>query len=68
MNEIINKCLLVGDKFIPEMHLKQPSFGYSAYGLLNKNKERIKIQILFIKMNLINLVFNMIWFMENQKI
>ena len=68
MNEIINKCSLVGDKFIQEMHLKQPGFAYSAYGLLNKNKKRIKIQILFIKMNLINLVFNMLWFMENQKI
>ena len=26
MNEIINKFLLVGDKFMPEMHLKQPGF------------------------------------------
>ena len=68
MNEIINKFLPVGDKFIPEMHLKQRGFTYSAYGLLTKNKERIKIQILFIKMNLINLVFNMIGLMENQKI
>ena len=25
-NEIINKLLLVGDKFMPEMHLKQPGF------------------------------------------
>ena len=50
------------------MHLKQRGFTYSAYGLLTKNKERIKIQILFIKMNLINLVFNMIGLMENQKI
>ena len=68
MNQIINKFLPVGDKFIPEMHLKQRGFTYSAYGLLKEFKERIKIQILFIKMNLINLVFNMIWLMENQKI
>ena len=26
MNEIVNKLLLAGDKFIPEMHLKQPGF------------------------------------------
>ena len=28
INEIINKLLLVGDKFLPEMHLKQPGFTY----------------------------------------
>ena len=42
MNEIINKCLLVGDKFMPEMHLKQPGFTYSACGPFTKNKERIE--------------------------
>ena len=42
MNEILNKFLLVGDKFMSEMHLKQPSFTYSACGLFTKNKERIK--------------------------
>ena len=42
MNEILNKFLLVGDKFISEMHLKQPSFTYSACGSFTKNKERIK--------------------------
>ena len=42
MNEIINKFLLVGDKFMPEMHLRQPGFTYSACGWLTKNKERIK--------------------------
>ena len=26
MNKIVNKFLLVGDKFMPEMHLKQPGF------------------------------------------
>ena len=30
MNEIVNKFLLAGDKFMPEMHLKQPRFIYSA--------------------------------------
>ena len=42
MNEIINKFLLAGDKFMPEMHLKQPEFTYSTCGLFTKNKERIK--------------------------
>ena len=42
MNEIVNKFLLVGDKFIPEMHLKQPAFTYSACGPFTKNKERIQ--------------------------
>ena len=37
MNEIVNKVLLAGDKFMPEMHLKQPGFTYSAYGPFTKN-------------------------------
>ena len=40
MNEIINKFSLAGDKFMPEMHLKQPGFTYSACGPFTKNKER----------------------------
>ena len=42
MNEITNKFLLAGDKFMPEMHLKQPGFTYSACGPFTKNKERIE--------------------------
>ena len=42
MNEIINKFLLAGDKFMPEMHLRQPGFTYSACGSFTKNKERIE--------------------------
>ena len=30
MNDIINKFLLAGDRFMPEMHLRQPQFTYSA--------------------------------------
>ena len=30
MNQIVNKFLLAGDKFMPEMHLRQPGFTYSA--------------------------------------
>ena len=41
MNEIINKFLMVGDKFMPEMHLRQPGFTYSACCPFTKNKERI---------------------------
>ena len=40
MNEIVNKFLLAGDKFIPEMHLKQPGFTYSACRPFTKNKKR----------------------------
>ena len=42
MNEIINTFLLAGDKFMPEMHLRQPGFTYSACGPFTKNEERIK--------------------------
>ena len=42
MNEIINKFLLAGDKFMPEMHLRQPGFTFSACGPFTKKKERIK--------------------------
>ena len=42
MNEIINKFLLTGDKFMPEMHLRKPGFTYSACGLFTKNKKRVK--------------------------
>ena len=42
MNEIVNAFLLMGDKFMPEMYLKQPGFTYSACGPFTKNKERIE--------------------------
>ena len=42
MNKIVNKVLLVGDKFMSEMHLKQSGFTYSASETFAKNKERIK--------------------------
>ena len=43
MNDIINdlKFLLAGDKFMSEMHLKQPGFTYSACGPFTINKERM---------------------------
>ena len=42
MNNVINKLLLAGDKFMPEMHLRQPRFVYSACGPFTRHKERIK--------------------------
>ena len=42
MNNVINKFLLAGDKFMLEMHLKQPQFVYSACGPFTRHKERIK--------------------------
>ena len=42
MDEIRNKFLLAGDKFMPEMHLRQPGFTYSACGSFIKSKERIQ--------------------------
>ena len=40
MNEIINKFLLAGDKFMPEMHLRQSGFTCSACCPFTKNKKR----------------------------
>ena len=42
MNEIVNKFLLKGDKFMPEMHLRRPGFTYSASGPFPRNKQRIQ--------------------------
>ena len=65
MNEIASILLLVGDRFMPEMHLKPPGFTYSACGPFTKNKERIEKTIqagntdLFIKTILIKLVLSL---------
>ena len=40
MNEIVNPFLSTGDRFMPEMHLKQPGCTYSAWGPFTKNKEK----------------------------
>ena len=42
MNEIVNKLLLAGDKFMPKMYLKQTVFTYSACGPFTKNKKRVQ--------------------------
>ena len=42
MNNIINKFLLAGDKFMSEMHIRHPQFTYSACGSFTKHKQRIQ--------------------------
>ena len=42
MNNVINKFLLAGDKFMPEMHLRRSQFTYSACGPFTKHKHRIQ--------------------------
>ena len=74
INEVVNTFLVVGDKFMPEIHLKQPGFTYSACGPFTKNNERIKnletleIQVIFAKLSWIKRAFNMIGLMEILKI
>ena len=58
MNDIVNKFLLAGDKFMSEMHLRQPGFSYSACGPFTKIKKKeykclnkLEIQDIFTKMN-----------------
>ena len=74
IDEIVNKFLFAGDKFMPEIHLKQRSspdksgFTYSACGPFTKkkkikNSKKQETQTVFTKMNLIKLVFNIIWLM-----
>ena len=41
MNKVVDRFLKIGDKFMPELHLKQPGFTYSACGPCTKNKQRI---------------------------
>ena len=43
MNKIVNRFSLTGDKSMPEMHLRQPEFTYSACGRFTKSKKK-KIQ------------------------
>ena len=73
MNKILNKFLLVGNKFMPEMHLKNSLVLLTVLVVhLQKLKKELEIsrqetQILFKETDLIMLVFNMIWHMANQK-
>ena len=74
MNEIVNKYFLAGDKFMPEMNLKQQDLltvlvDHSQKGKKEfRNLKKQETQAIFTKMNLIKLAFNMIWLMEILKI
>ena len=75
MNEILNKFVLAGNKFMPERHLKQPGFTYSGCGPFTRDKERTENfmetgnrDFIYLEMNLIKLAFHMLWLMLNQKI
>ena len=74
MNDFVNKFLLACDKFMPEMHLKQPGFTHSACGPFSRNKKRIKKFMqtgntdFIYKNDLDKFVFNMMWLMVNRKI
>ena len=59
-----------GDKFMPEIHLKQPSFTYSVCDPFTRNQKRIEkfIQTGNTRMSWIKPVFNTIWLIVNQKI
>ena len=68
-NEIVNKFLLAGNKFIPEIHLKQLGFTCSACRPFTKKKEfknlkKQQTENIFIEMNLIKPVVSMVWLME----
>ena len=66
--------MLLSDKLMPEMHLKQPDLliVLVVYSLKTKKELKIfcrqEIQTLIIEVSLIKLAFNMIWLMVNQKI
>ena len=74
MNEIVNRFLLAGDKFMPKMHLEQPGFTCNACGSFKKNKERMQklketADSRYTYQNkLNNAFFNMTWFMGTLKI
>ena len=75
MNEIVNRLLLAGYKFMPEIHLLQPGFLCTACSQLNekrkkeyKSLKKQKIQDAFIKVIQIKAAFNKVWLMKILKI
>ena len=71
MIQIVNKFLLAGDKFMPEMYLNNRDYLLTVLvDHLQKPKKELKNlkkqekQTILTKMNLISLVFNMVWLME----
>ena len=74
MNKVVNKFLLAGDKFMPEMHLKQRDLLTVLVDCLLKTKKEFKnlkkqeIRAIFTKMSLIKLALSTTWLMEILKI
>ena len=70
MNNVINKFLLADDKFMPEMHLRQPGPAVLLLDIKKelKNLNKLVIRVMFIEMSSIKLVFNMILLMQIIKI
>ena len=70
MNEIVKTFLMMADKLMPEMHLKETEFTDSSCDPFTRKKERIEKFMQTGNINFIdrNFVLNMIWFMANQKI
>ena len=58
MNNIINKLLLRADRFISELHLRQPQFTYNACGPFTTHKQRIQK---FMQTGGTNYVYKMKW-------
>ena len=74
MNEIVNKFLLTGGKFMFDIHLRQAGFTYTACRQFTRNKERMQKfketedSICIYQNELDKLAFNMTWLMEILKI
>ena len=74
MNEIVNIFLLAGDKFMPEMNLRNLVLLTVLVVHLPKTKKELKnvcrqkIWFSFTEMSFIKLVFNTIWLMANQRL
>ena len=69
MNERVSKFLLAGDRFMPEMHLRQPVDGpFTRNKKEYKNLKKHEIHNIFIKTNWIKLAFNLTWIMDVLKI
>ena len=74
MNEIVNRFLLTGETFMPEIHLRRPGLTYSVCGPFTLEKERTQksketgICDIFIKTNYVNIVFDITLLMGISKI
>ena len=72
MNEIINKFLSTGDKFMPGIHLRNPGFTHSVCGPFTKNKKRIQkfkeTEGSGETKRELKLALNMTWFIETLRI